>query len=45
MGVFGVHVGATQKVDGSTPETRIENEGLSHHAQGLSLGHQQQTAS
>ena len=45
MGVLRVRAGATRKVDEGTPETRMKNEGLRHQAQGLSLGHQQQTAS
>ena len=45
MGVLGVRANTAGKVDESIPETRMGSEGLSHQAQGLSLEHQQQTAS
>lgn len=41
MGVLGICAGAAGEVDKGILETRMGNKGLSHQAQGLSLGHRQ----
>lgn len=45
MEILGICAGAAKAMDEGTPITRMGVKGLSHQAQGLSLGHQQQTAS